>query len=172
MPAETCSICDRALDLHNRHVRFTLPDPVVDTPANELAAGSWMSHASARESVMMQVPNLGAFVRALLPVALQDGYRVTFGVWVGIHPAELRSVFDAWWRPEYRDLRLTGRLANAIPPWGLLASPVDAEVHDDQHTPYCHRSDDPLLDRVLHDEWPHTLVLDALTGSGRPGCGE
>ena len=80
--------------------------------------GTWMSHENARDSVMMQVPNVGAFVRALLPVSLTDGHRVTFGVWLAIDPAELASVFNAWWQPEYQDLRLSGWLANAIQPWG------------------------------------------------------
>ncbi|HEX2821432.1 MAG TPA: hypothetical protein VHO07_14870 [Streptosporangiaceae bacterium] len=34
-------------------------------PGREPATGTWMSHGSAQDSVMMQVPNIGAFVRAL-----------------------------------------------------------------------------------------------------------
>jgi len=54
--ADTCTSCGRLLDLHDRHVRFTLPDPVVDAGDSQLAPDAWMSHATARESVMMQVP--------------------------------------------------------------------------------------------------------------------
>ena len=123
-----------------------------------------MSDATARESVMMQVPQLGAFVRVLLPIRLTGGYNVTFGVWLAFEPADLPAIFGAWWAPEYRDLRVNGWLGNAIRPWGCLAAPVEAAVRDPAHTPYCERSEDPLLDRVLRDEWPHNLVLDSLAG--------
>ena len=101
-------------------------------------------------------------MRALLPVSLTDGFRVTFGVWLAIDPAELAPVFNVWWQPEYQDLRLSGWLANAIEPWGLLAAPVEACVHDPDETPYCERSSNELLDRVLHADWPHDVVLAAV----------
>ncbi len=165
MTAAGCPSCGRLLDLHNRHVRFTLPDPVLDAPGKETTPGTWISHGNARDSAMMQVPNVGAFVRALLPIKLTEGHTVTFGVWLAVDPRELRSVFDVWWEPEYRDLRLTGRLANTIPPWGMLAAPVETVVRDPDETPYCESSEDPQLDRVLRGEWPHDLVLTA-TGQG------
>jgi hypothetical protein len=71
-------------------------------------------------------------------------------------------VFAAWWESEYRDLRITGWLANAIPPWGVLAAPVEVVVRDPDETPYCDRSADPQLDRVLRDEWPDDVVLTAV----------
>lgn len=160
--ASTCSSCGRPLDLHDRHVRFRLPDPVLNAPERETTPGTWMSHDGARESVMMQVPHIGAFVRALLPIRLTEGHTITFGVWLAVDPRELASIYAVWWEPEYRDLRLSGWLANAIPPWGLLAAPVATVVRDPDETPYCDRSDDPQLDRVLHDEWPHDLVLSAV----------
>jgi hypothetical protein len=76
--------CGRPLDLHDRHVRFVLPDPGLALPDRESTTGTWMSHGSAQDSVMMQVPNVGAFVRALLPVKLTEGRTVTFGVWLAI----------------------------------------------------------------------------------------
>ena len=62
-------------------MRFVLPDPVLALPDREPATGTWMSHGSAQDSVMMQVPNVGAFVRALLPVKLTEGHTVTFDIW-------------------------------------------------------------------------------------------
>jgi hypothetical protein len=157
----TCPSCGRPLDAHNRHVRFTLPDPVLNAPDGEKTAGMWMSHGTARESVMLQVPEIGAFVRALLPIDLTGGHTITFGVWLAVDPREFQAIFAVWWEPEYRDLRFTGWLANAIPPWGMLAAPVETAVRDPDQTPYCDRSDALLLDRVLHDQWPHDLVLTA-----------
>jgi hypothetical protein len=155
-------MCGRPLDAHDRHVRFRLPAPVLTSPAQEKAPGSWLSHDSPEASVIMQVPAIGAFVRALLPVRLSGGHTVTFGVWVGINPRELQRVFAIWWEPEYRALRLDGTLANSIPPWGLLAAPVTLTVRDPQQTPYCSESQNPQLSQVLNDQWPHEDILDAL----------
>ncbi|MFB9416002.1 DUF2199 domain-containing protein [Dactylosporangium matsuzakiense] len=160
-----CPSCGRPLDAHKRHVRFTLPDPVLGTAQQERTPGTWMSHASARASVMMQIPAVGAFVRALLPVRLTDGYTVTFGVWLAIDPAQLQEAFSIWWEPEYQNLRMAGWLANAVQPWGLLATPVQTVVRDPDETPYCDSSSNPQLNRVLHEEWPHDLVLAAVDRS-------
>jgi hypothetical protein len=102
-----------------------------------------MSHATARESVMLQVPNVGAFVRSLLPVHLTGGESVTFGVWLAIDPRDhaLRRLTEIWWDDtRYRDLRLEGWLAHDLAPWaGLLAAPVATEVRNVDETPYCVR---------------------------------
>lgn len=124
-----------------------------------------MSDATPIESVLMQVVPAGAFMRALLPIRLSGGHTLTYGVWLGIHPDDLQSIHSLWWEPEYRDLRVTGRLANAIPPWGLLGAAVEAVVRDVDQTPYCDRSDHPDLHRVLHDEWPHEPILVAAARS-------
>lgn len=150
------------MDSHNRHVRFTLPEA---TPDRDETPGTWMSHSDARTSVMMQVPNIGAFVRALLPVKLTGGFTVTFGVWLDVHPDDLHQAFRIWWEPEYLALTLDGRLAHVLPGWGLLASPVRAVVLNAEHTPYCVGSTDPQLAAVLGDEWPHDIVFDAIGAS-------
>ncbi|HEY3558157.1 MAG TPA: hypothetical protein VGL05_11870 [Kribbella sp.] len=147
------------MDAHNRHVRFTLPTPVLDLPDREHTPGTWMSHATPRESVMMQVPGNGAFVRVLLPVQLDGGYQVTFGVWLGIHPQQLQETFAVWWEPSYADLRLDGILANQIEPWGLFPTAVTATVRNPDETPYITSSTDPQLTTVLTTTWPHEDVL-------------
>lgn len=162
MVENRCSMCGRLADAHDRHVRFRLPEPVLTSPDREKAAGAWLSHGDPESSVMMQIPSVGAFVRALLPIRLAGGHTVTYGVWVGIHPGELQRVFGIWWEPEYQNLRLEGVLANSIAPWGLLTAPVSLLVRDPQHTPYCSGSSDPQLARVLRDEWPHEDILDGL----------
>ncbi|WP_165555784.1 DUF2199 domain-containing protein [Kribbella pittospori] len=155
---ETCT-CGRALDEHDRHVRFELPTPIWDLPERERTPGTWLSHGTPRESVMMQVPGFGAFVRVLLPIQLEDGYTLTYGAWLGIHPDDLQRTFAAWWSPEYDELRVEGRLANTIAPWGLLGVPVTATVRDPDETPYLTESSDPLMARVIGDVWPHDEVL-------------
>jgi len=155
-------MCGRPLDAHDRHVRFRLPEPVLATAAQEHTPGTWLSHDSAQSSVMMQIPSVGAFVRALLPVKLTGGHTVTYGVWAAIDPRQLQRVFAVWWTPEYKDLRLDGLLANSIRPWGLLAAPVSLAVRDPEQTPYCSASTDQQLSRVLSEQWPHEDILDSL----------
>lgn len=123
-----------------------------------------MSHEDANRSMMMQVPDLGDYVRCLLPVRLTGGFTVTFGVWLEVGGEDLHRAFAAWWAPEYRDLVLEGRLANPIPVWGLLGAPAEARVHHEHQTPYLDRTTDPVLDRVLTEQWPHEAILDALPG--------
>ena len=121
-----------------------------------------MSHGTVEQSTMLQVPNVGPFVRCLLPVALTGGYRVTFGVWIAVHPDDLQRAFRVWWEPEYAHLALDGWLANRLPTWDCLAAPVHATVQNPEHTPYVTSSDDSNLANVLHQEWPHEPVLSTL----------
>lgn len=158
----SCPTCGRPIDAHNRHVRFRLPDPVLELPDQERTEGTWLSEADANSSVIMQVPDLGAFVRVLLPVHLTGGYRVTFGAWLGVDPAELRRASSLWWEPEYAGLEFEGRLANALPGWGLLAAPAQAAVLNPDETPYIVGSSDHEFNHVLRDEWPHRDVLDRI----------
>ena len=158
----TCSSCGRALDAHDRHVRFTLPDPVLASEGREHVSGAWLSHDDAWSSVMMQIPGVGPFVRCLLPIRLSGGHAVTFGVWVGVSPDDLQRAFRLWWAPEYAELVIEGLLANALPGWGMLAAPVRATVRNPDETPYCTRSADPSLARLLTEEWPHEQVLAAV----------
>ncbi|MEY2568466.1 MAG: hypothetical protein QOE35_2995 [Actinomycetota bacterium] len=120
-----------------------------------------MSHQDPESSVLMQVPEISPFVRALLPVRLTGGFTLTFGVWIAISPDDFQRSFRVWWEPDYQDLVLQGFLANALPQWGLLGVPVLARVKDTEHTPYLVESSDESLMAVLHDEWPHE-VLDLL----------
>ena len=161
--SRTCATCGRPLDAHDRQVRFRFPDPVLKA-SDDQRRKAWQSDPDPNRAVMMQVPDVGPFVRALLPVRLSGGYTLTFGLWLLIRPDDLQRAFRIWWSPEYEHFRVDGWLGNAIPPWGLLAAPVSAVVRDPNHTPYCDTSIDPTLARVLAEEWPHEDVLSALPG--------
>lgn len=163
MPSDACAMCGLPLEHHDRDVRFTLPDPVLGlVDAGGLPEGSWLSHDHPDESVMMLVPELGAFVRCLLPVRLEGGHTITFGVWVGVSSDDLQRAWKVWWEPEYADLELSGVLANALPGVDVLAAPVAVRVRDVEETPYVDSSSDALLSRVLTEEFPHDQVLDLL----------
>lgn len=157
-------MCGHAAEAHDRHVRFVVPEPVLAAPELLDDPATWMSHEDADGSVMMQAAGVGAFVRALLPIRLTGGHRLTYSVWVAVRPDDLRRAFATWWEPEYADLTLSGRLANPIPPWGLLAVPVELAVRDPDQTPCCDRSPDPLLQVVLEREWDHPTVLGTVDG--------
>lgn len=121
-----------------------------------------MTHGNPGTSVMMQVPGIGAFVRCLLPVKLSGGFTLTFGVWLAVHPDDLRRAFQIWFEPAYAELTLNGWLANRLPLWDCLDSPARASVEDPDQTPYLTSSPDQLLARVLREEWPHGEVLEAV----------
>lgn len=157
-----CELCGRPTDAHDQQVRFRLPDPVLRASEQDRAQGTWKTHEDPNAAVMMMVPGLGAFVRALLPVQLTGGHTVTFGVWVSVHADDLKRAFDSWWAPEYVNLTLEGRLANALPPWEVFAAPVSLAVTDPDATPFCVASTDSGLQLVLTREWDHELVLTAL----------
>ncbi|MEU5757628.1 DUF2199 domain-containing protein [Nocardia sp. NPDC047648] len=162
MPIGNCPDCGRVLDEHDRHQRFRLPEPVLRVSQPVPARDVWMSGSDMGGSELLQVRQVGTFARATLPVALTGGYRVTFGVWLLVHPAEFRSICEAWWGPGYSQLRIEGYLANEIPSWGMLGSPVEAIVKDPERLPVCVASTDSLLARVLHEQWSHEVVLGSL----------
>jgi hypothetical protein len=157
-----CPECGRPIDAHNRHIRLTYPDPVAMTEKREHADGFWMSHLDPKTSVMMQAQGVGAFMRARLPIHLFGGYTVTYDLWLSIEPDDLQHVSQVWDTPEYMSLVVEGVLANAVPPWGLLQTPVRARVRDRRHTPYCDFSKNNDLARVIANEWAHDDVLAAL----------
>src|SRR5437870_10788113 len=63
----TCATCGRALDAHNRHARFKFPDPVL-AASEDQRAKPWQSDPDPNRAVMMHVPDVCPFLRALLTV--------------------------------------------------------------------------------------------------------
>jgi hypothetical protein len=157
MSDRECPSCARPLDEHNRHVRLRLPDPVLAIPEPDRAARTWGG------DTMLQVQDVGAFVRVLLPIKLTDGYTLTVGAWLAIDPAHLEHVWKIWDTPAYRALVLDGYLANAIEPWGdsLLGAAATARVQDETQLPWIVSSSHAGLDRLIRADWPHGPVLSA-----------
>lgn len=157
---ESCSECGRPLDDHDRHLRFRLPQPVLDAlpDGDERASKTWGN------DVLTQVRGVGAFIRILIPVRLTGGYTITFGAWLGVHPEALRHAYEVWHQPQYLDLTLDGRLANMLPPWEseTYGRPLTAAARNADHVPYASQTSDVTLARILDSEWPHELVLAAI----------
>jgi hypothetical protein len=153
--AGTCPSCGSPLSHHDRHIRFRLPDPVIEVPEEERAERFWGN------DVMLAVKDLGSFVRALLPVHLDDGGSLTFGLWLGVHPDTLRHLWEVWWKPEYAEVSFTGYIANDLVPWSgsVLAMPVTAEPRDPDTAPYVTGSEDPTVHRIVTEKWDPQLIL-------------
>lgn len=155
---ERCPSCGRELDEHNRHIRFKLPEPVLEIPEEERAGVTWGN------DVIMQVKDLGSFIRILIPVKLSGGYTVTFSAWLSVESGALRRAWEIWNDPEYQQLQLRGFLANMLPGWEseTYIKPLEAAVLNVEHTPYAVDSPDDFMRRILQDEWPHEEVLTAV----------
>lgn len=160
-PAESCGLCGRSAAAHERDPQFLLPDRIAMLPDREHTPGIALTGDSAEDSVLIKTDHEG-FVRATLPVRLTGGLAVRYSLWVAISPPDLERVFEAWMEPSYADLQLTGTLANAIPPWGLLDAAVELAVRDPDELPVCVGSADPELHRVLTGEFDHDVVLGAV----------
>lgn len=156
-----CALCGRSAAAHGQDPLFVLPDRIATLPDREYTPGIAMTGDTAEDSVLLKTGHEG-FVRATLPVRLVGGLTVRYGLWVAISPLALERASEAWTEPAYAELRLAGTLANAIPPWGLLDSPVQLAVTDPDELPVCVASTDPELRRVLRDEFDHDFVLGAV----------
>jgi len=158
--AEACPTCGRPVDEHDRHIRFQRPDVVFAMSEADLAGKVW------GDDPLLQVDDVGCFIRTLLPVRLTGGYTVTFGAWLLVAPEVLHHAWSVWHAPEYLDLEVEGDLANALPRWGagVVGKHVWTEVRDADEIPYVCASDDPLVSRLLTDAWAHDEVLPHLPG--------
>lgn len=150
--------CGHVRDPQDRHIRFSLPDALFErVSAGEEVPDLWMSHDDPDSSVMLAAPGLGSFVRVLLRVRLDDGTGLTYGTWLQVEHDELLRANEVWFAPEYSDLVLEGRLANDVPPGGVLGAHARAVVTDPDATPSIDSSDDSVLARVLTEVWPAHL---------------
>jgi hypothetical protein len=145
-------------------MRFGLPEPVLSIPPEEREDRMWRASED-----LLEVRDVGAYVRVLVPVSLSDGYEVVFGAWIGVSTETLHRVFEVWWGEGYRSLRLDGVLANMLPPWEeeTYGAAVTVEVRDESQLPYAVASPDPVMQEILTRRWPRELVLDALTAYRR-----
>jgi hypothetical protein len=157
-----CPSCGRVLDVHDRHIRFQLPDVVWEMNEEERKTRGFWSTPEDRAN-LVAVKEHGFFVRSLLPVHLVGGDSVTFGAWFAVDEATWSRVIDVWWAPEYARLEFVGELANAIAPWGdeVAGRSARARVRAEDEIPWVSGSEDPVLGRLLREEWPTEPVLGA-----------
>jgi hypothetical protein len=159
--AGTCAFCGQPLDGHDLNFRLRFPDAV----AEALDTGFDMEELGGDPEHDTVIGIEGTwFLRVLLQVRLTDGCGVTFGTWLEVTPDTLDRVAEVWSTPAYGDLVVSGRLANAVPPWGgeVLGATATATVLEMEHSPSITTSDDPTLARVLGQTWPADVVLAPL----------
>jgi hypothetical protein len=146
-------------------MRFGLPEPVLAIPQADREARIWRASDD-----LLEVRDVGAFVRVLVPLSLTQGYQVVFGAWMGVESEVLREAFEVWWGDGYRSLRLDGVLANRLPPWEdqTYGAVITAAVRDVGQLPYAVASPGPAMQDILTRKWPHELVLAALAAYTGP----
>jgi hypothetical protein len=156
-----CAHCGRPVDPDRRELdyRFKLPDPLLAIPESERA-----DRIGGLGSDMVGAPEIGIFVRVLLPVTLSEGYSIRYGTWLGLTSREhFERARDLWHAPEYPSLTLTGILANAIEPWGKpLMTSVRVGVRAAHEVPYVEAFKDPEMGKVLTETWSRSWVLSAI----------
>jgi hypothetical protein len=152
-----CPLCDAPIDNRDLNVRFTWPDPVLRAPEED------RRHLHEGHDIIT-VPTVGAFARVLLTVQLTNGYRITYGTWLGLTgEAAYDDAVRLWHDPDYPSLRLTGVLANAIEPWGPpLMSRARAVVRDPNSVPHVEAFAAANVREVITDVWPGAWVISAV----------
>jgi hypothetical protein len=155
-----CAHCGRELSDRDRHVRFGLPDVVFARPEADRQA-AWMMPTEKPDLLAFEQKR---FVRALLPVQLDDGASVTFGTWLEIALADFNHAVEVWLDDAYGDLVIDGQIANAVPPWcdEVIGRPCTARVLAHDQIPYVIASTDALLARILTGSWPASTIVASL----------
>jgi hypothetical protein len=151
-PSErTCQECRTGLDHRDVAVRIRLPDILREPPPGYEAV-------TATSDEICMVIGHRAWVRVTIQVRLAGGGRFGIGTWLEIEWEALPGVLAAWADPDaYRTLELDGWLANGLPYWGedaTIGVPARATVHGADELPLVTASSDPLLTRIIEEEWP------------------
>jgi hypothetical protein len=150
-----CPHCGDEVDQRDLHVQFTLPDPVLGLPQAD--------QATYVGGDIISVPHVGAFARVLLPIRMTGGYRLTIATWLGFTN---RSTYDRavqlWNTPDYRMLRIDGKLANQVWPWRrVLGLRVQAAVAEERQVPYVAEIRSLRLRKLLSTTWQREDVMAA-----------
>ncbi len=137
-------------------IRSVLPEPLLALPAEQRAA-AW------GDRNLQRLDGVGAFVRCLMPVQLSDGGKVTYSVWLRVHPDQLSHAHAVWATPGYLDLELDGTIANPIRPWPqMFDEPARARVTEPGTLPYLQATRPGPLSRILAEVWDRDYVLSRI----------
>ena len=163
-PEHTCDGCGHELQRRDLAVRIHLPDILREPPPGFEAV------TATCDEICMVVGQC-AWVRVTIPVRLAGGGVFGIGTWLEIEWKALPGVLAVWADPDaYRKLEIDGWLANGLPYWGqeeTYRMPARASVPAAGQLPVITASSDPLVARIISDEWPLEEVHGAFGGGQR-----
>lgn len=147
---DICPCCGEPVRGFGREIRMALPDDIFEVPAGERDA---RVRQLADDFISLDARRF--FVPALLPVVLTTGHEFHFGTWVEVSETDARSLGEIWSQPEYLELEMPGRLANALEPWGAAIADATCTIRavDPDALPYIGVPAAPALERVLRQPW-------------------
>ncbi|MGH7686783.1 MAG: DUF2199 domain-containing protein [Candidatus Dormibacteria bacterium] len=145
-----CPDCGREVDGLDREVTFGVPDEVY-----ALSPETRRARVVQTGKSFLLFDGERCFLRVLLPVTLDIGHEFRFGVWIEVSQADFKRAWSVWDDPAYLDLRVDGRLANAVPPWrdAVLGADCSARPRNQSDALFIDESSQPILEGILSTPW-------------------
>jgi hypothetical protein len=153
-----CTVCGAPISSHITDLQFGVPDSVLASSETAIGPGAWMSGQSPADSDLLILPPIGAFARSLLPVRVDGGAILTYGVWVRVDEDQFDRLREVWNSEQYGGLRISGTLANKLPFEHAILSEVVAEVVDTLRRPVIVSSSDSWTRELLGTVLPHDFL--------------
>jgi len=153
-PGCTCAFCGAPIPDPPLDYACKMPDCVFALPAEQRSRRCNEDFAELGNR---------KFVRGLLPIPIEGGEEFRYGVWLEVDPETFEHVIRAWNDPPvYRTLAFSGRIANALPPFGprALDALVDLATRDEKGRPFVVGSTEPWLKDLLARGWSRQEHLD------------
>jgi hypothetical protein len=152
-----CSCCGKPITEDNLGFNYTVPSTLWDLSDEECE-----DVVVVNTDAVLTTRGFGNYFRVILPVRLDDGRTVTFGVWVEIHtPDEFTRVLDYCREPEDPpSLTFQGTLSNSVAPWQgkTMGATVTSALLEPRKLPRITGGDPPVLE-VLNGSWSARDVL-------------
>ncbi len=131
--------------------RYMLPDAVFELSPEEKDARAKISDD------FVSLDDSRYFVRALIPMPIEDRESWVVATWCEIAQADFESLFEVWDAPErYARFSCAGTVANVctdVDPAGYLGATVDVGVGDPEQLPVILASDHPPLMTRIVEPW-------------------
>ncbi|MFJ9428416.1 DUF6348 family protein [Streptomyces sp. NPDC101490] len=153
--------CDGHLDPEHPGFDLALPHLIA-----ELSEEERKRRVTSANEAIITAKGIGNFLKVRLPVRLEDGRTVVYLAWVYLQAAVIADFVQRIHNGNLADHRFEGLLCNAIGPWGedVLRAPVvlgGQRINEDGSVRRSEvlESSDPLLSKVLSEDWPTAFVL-------------
>ncbi|MFS8101956.1 hypothetical protein LFM09_32990 [Lentzea alba] len=152
-----CHCCGDELSADNLAWDFVQPDDFANLSAKQRAKA-----ITFESRVFIVAEGFGAATRVILPISLDTGHTVTLGVWVAPHDPDTMTRTAREGGAAWVGYRFTGTLLNAVEPWPeVIHTELTAQGFADGELARVVDAENPLLQRVLTEKWPHQAVVGA-----------